>query len=84
MSVKIRLKVAGARKRPFFKMVVADSRAKRDGKFIVQVGSYDPNYEPAKVEINHAEVAEWIAKGAQPSETVADLIRRNPPVVSAN
>ena len=69
MAVKIRLARHGAKKAPYYRIVVADSRARRDGRFIEQVGSYNPTTTP-----KHVKVDKWIADGAQPSDTVARLI----------
>jgi small subunit ribosomal protein S16 len=75
MAVVLRLARAGAKKKPYFHVVATDSRSPRDGKFLEQVGSYDPNYEPAKVQFNTERLEYWIKSGALPSETVADLIK---------
>ena len=77
MSLKIRLARAGTKKRPVYHIVVADSRSPRDGKFIEAVGAYDPNLEPPKVEFNQERLDYWLKTGAKPSDTVADLIKRN-------
>ena len=74
MSVKIRLKRIGAKKAPFYRVVVADSRYPRDGRFIEEVGTYDPMTEPATVKLNKEAIDKWIANGAQPTETVKALI----------
>lgn len=74
MAVKIRLARHGAHKAPYYRVVVADSRARRDGRKIDQVGIYNPCTTPAKVELDMAKVDEWIAKGAQPTDTVKRLI----------
>ena len=74
MSVKIRLKRMGMKKMPFYRVVVADERAPRDGRFIEQVGSYNPTTTPKHVKIDLEKVDKWIADGAQPSDTVARLI----------
>lgn len=76
MAVKIRLARLGAKKKPFYRVVVADSAAKRDGKFLEIVGLYDPNLNPARVEIKKERVDDWLAKGALPTDTVASLLRR--------
>lgn len=73
MAVKIRLARHGAKKAPYYRIVVADSRARRDGRFIEQVGSYNPT-TPKHVNIDLEKVDKWIADGAQPSDTVARLI----------
>jgi small subunit ribosomal protein S16 len=75
MSVVIRLKRAGAKKRPFYKIVVADSRRQRDGRFVEMLGWYDPIAKPFQMKVDEAKVKAWIAEGAQPSEQVASLLR---------
>jgi small subunit ribosomal protein S16 len=72
--VKIRLARAGAKKAPFYRVVVADSRSARDGRFIEILGRYNPRTQPSTVEIDVAKVDAWLAKGAQPTETAAKLI----------
>ncbi len=72
--VVIRLARHGAHKKPFYRIVVADQRKKRDGAFIEQVGTYDPNTDPSTIKIDLDKVDEWIGKGAQPSDRVAKLI----------
>lgn len=74
MAVKIRLARHGAKKAPYYRVVVADSRARRDGRFIEQVGTYNPCTNPAAVNIDLALVDKWIGQGAQPTDTVARLI----------
>jgi small subunit ribosomal protein S16 len=76
MSVVIRLRRAGSRKRPFYHIVVADSRMRRDGRFIEMVGYYNPMLKPEAIEFSEERVTEWIQKGAKPSETVDRLIKR--------
>lgn len=76
MSVKIRLSRHGAKKRPYYRIVVADARDPRDGKFIEQVGTYDPRTPAATLKLDQAKVNGWIEKGAQPTQTVRDLIKR--------
>ncbi len=76
MAVVIRLRRAGSRKRPFYHMVVADSRMRRDGRFIEMLGYYNPMSRPEVIEFSEEKVTEWIKKGAQPSETVDRLIKR--------
>ena len=87
MSLKIRLTRAGAKKRPYYRIVVADSRAPRDGRFIEKVGSYDPmkkKDDPARVTLETEKVQAWLAKGAQPTDRVlrfldaAGLMKRAP------
>ena len=74
MAVKIRLARHGAKKAPYYRIVVADSRARRDGRYIEQIGSYNPCTTPAAVKIDLAKVEEWVANGAKPTDTVARLI----------
>ncbi len=74
MAVKIRLSRHGAKKRPYYRIVVSDSRSPRDGKFIELVGRYNPCVEPPMVSMDMDRVQDWIAKGAQPTDTVARLI----------
>ena len=76
MSVKIRLKRIGAKKAPFYRVVVADSRYPRDGRFIEEIGYYDPTTEPAVVKIDAEAATKWIANGAQPTETVKSLLKK--------
>lgn len=73
MAVKIRLKRIGAKKNPYYRVVVADSRSPRDGKFIEEIGTYDPMAEPASVKIDAEKANNWIKNGAQPTETVKSL-----------
>lgn len=74
MAVKIRLARHGSKKRPYYRIVVANSTCRRDGRFIDQVGTYNPLTEPATVKIDMAKVDEWVAKGAQPTDTAKRLI----------
>lgn len=74
--VKIRLARHGAKKRPYYRIVVADSRAPRDGRFLDRVGSYDPTKDPAFIEIKQDKLAKWLNNGAKPTETVARLIKK--------
>ena len=74
MAVKIRLARHGAHKEPYYRIVVADSRARRDGRYIEQVGTYNPLTEPKKVTMDLEKIDTWIAQGAKPTETVARLI----------
>jgi small subunit ribosomal protein S16 len=76
MSVKIRLRRMGATKRPSYRLVVADSRAPRDGRFIEIVGHYNPLTEPAEVVVKADRVRHWLSVGAQPTETVARLLQK--------
>ena len=73
MAVKIRLSRHGAKKRPYYRVVVADSRCPRDGKFIEEVGRYNPCVKPAMVDLNVERIDEWVANGAQLSDAVARL-----------
>ncbi len=74
MAVKIRLARHGAHKAPYYRIVVADSRARRDGRYIEQVGTYNPLTEPKKVTMDLEKIDTWIAQGAKPTETVSRLI----------
>jgi small subunit ribosomal protein S16 len=76
MAVKIRLKRMGAKKSPFYRIVVADSRSPRDGRFIETVGTYNPVAEPAIVEINENLALKWLKDGAKPSDTVRNLFSK--------
>ena len=76
MAVKIRLKRMGAKKSPFYRVVVADSRYPRDGRFIEEVGTYNPMVEPAEVKIDAEKTKKWIANGAQPTDTVKGLLKK--------
>jgi small subunit ribosomal protein S16 len=76
MAVKIRLKRMGAKKNPFYRVVVADSRSPRDGKFIESLGHYDSTKQPAIVKIDEERAIDWLKKGAQPTDTVKDLFSK--------
>jgi len=76
MAVKLRLTRVGAKKKPFYRVVVADSRSPRDGRVIENVGTYDPNPEPAAIKLNAERIQHWLKKGAKPSETVSHLFKR--------
>lgn len=76
MAVKIRLKRMGAKRDAFYRFVVADSRSPRDGRNVEELGYYDPTTEPATVNIQEEKALEWLAKGAQPSDTVRALFRK--------
>jgi small subunit ribosomal protein S16 len=76
MPVTIRLSRHGARKHPFYRIVVADSRFPRDGRYIEQVGTYDPAPSPARVAVNREKLESWLVKGAKPTETVAHVLKR--------
>ena len=75
MSVKIRLRRMGAKKAPFYRIVVADSRYPRDGRFIEEVGYYDPTKEPSVIKVDKEKVEKWSASGAQPTDTVKALLK---------
>jgi small subunit ribosomal protein S16 len=75
MALKVRLARLGAKKKPYYRLVVADSQAKRDGRFLEIVGFYDPNRNPAYLEVKKELLDSWLAKGAKPSETVASLLK---------
>ena len=75
MAVKIRLARVGSKKNPIYRVVVADSRSPRDGRFIEIVGRYNPQTEPSTIELDEAKVKDWLAQGAQPTESVARLIK---------
>ena len=75
--VKIRLSRHGSKKRPYYRVVVADSRRSRDGKFIEEVGRYNPCVEPVFVKLDTQKIETWIKNGAQPTKTVADLLKKN-------
>jgi len=77
MAVKIRLRRMGAKKAPFYRIVVADSRYPRDGRFIEEIGYYNPLTEPATVNIDSEKAKKWIANGAQATETVKSLFKKN-------
>ncbi len=77
MAVKIRLRRMGAKKAPFYRVVVADSRSPRDGRFIEELGYYDPTKETTVFNVDEDKVKQWIANGAQPTETVKVLLKKN-------
>jgi len=77
MAVKIRLRRLGAKRAPFYRVVVADSRYPRDGRFIEEIGYYDPTKDPADVKIDADKAKQWIANGAQPTDTVKALLKKN-------
>ena len=76
MAVKIRLKRMGAKKSPFYRVVVADTRSPRDGRFIEALGHYDSTTQPAVIKIDEDKAVEWLQKGAQPTDTVRDLFSK--------
>ena len=75
MATKIRLRRMGAKKAPVYRVVVADSRSPRDGRFIEEIGYYNPISEPAEIKINEEKVLKWLQTGAEPSETVKQLLK---------
>ena len=75
MAVRMRLARVGSKKNPIYRVVVADSRSPRDGKFIEIVGRYNPQTEPSTIELDEAKIREWLDRGAQPSEAVARLLK---------
>ncbi len=75
MAAKIRLARVGSKKNPIYRVVVADSRSPRDGKFIEIVGQYNPQTQPSTIEIDEAKVKDWISKGAQPTDSVRRLMK---------
>ena len=77
MAVKIRLRRMGAKKAPFYRVVVADSRFPRDGRFIEEIGYYNPLSEPVEVKIDAEKAKTWIKNGAQPTDTVKALLKKN-------
>ncbi|MEW6523440.1 MAG: 30S ribosomal protein S16 [Bacillota bacterium] len=76
MAVRIRLKRMGAKKNPFYRLVVADARSPRDGRFIAEVGYYDPTAEPSVIKVEEDKVLEWLSRGAQPSETARAVLAK--------
>lgn len=77
MAVKIRLKRMGAKKAPFYRIVVADSRSPRDGRFIEEIGTYDPSQQPSEVKIDADKAKQWLQNGAQPTDTVRAMLKKN-------
>ncbi len=76
MALVIRLRRHGGKKKPFFRIVVADSRSPRDGRFVDQIGTYDPAFDPPRVTLKKEETERWLKAGARPSETVRKLIKQ--------
>jgi small subunit ribosomal protein S16 len=76
MAVKIRLRRMGAKKAPFYRIVVADGRYPRDGRFIEEIGYYDPTKEPSVVQVDAEKAKTWIQNGAQPTDTVRDILKK--------
>ena len=77
MAVKIRLRRMGAKKNPFYRIVVADSRCPRDGRFLEELGYYHPVTDPAEVKVDVEKAKQWIANGAQPTDTVRALLKKS-------
>ena len=77
MAVKMRLRRMGAKKAPFYRVIVADSRSPRDGRFIEEIGYYNPLTEPAEIKIDAEKAKKWIANGAQPTDTVKSLLKKS-------
>ena len=76
MATKIRLKRMGAKKNPFYRMVIADARAPRDGRFIEEIGYYDPSTDPATIKIDEEKALKWLSTGAKPSDTAKSLLQK--------
>ncbi len=76
MAVKIRLRRMGAKKSPFYRIVVADSRYPRDGRFIEEIGTYNPLTQPVEIKVDSEKAKKWIANGAQPTDTVKSLLKK--------
>ena len=77
MAVKIRLKRIGMKKTPYYRVVVADERSPRDGRFIEEIGTYDPMKQPAEIKINNEKAVKWMQNGAQPTDTVRILLKKS-------
>jgi len=77
MAVKIRLRRIGAKKSPFYRVIIADERSPRNGRFIEEIGTYNPMTEPAEVKIDAEKAKKWISNGAQPTETVKSLLKKS-------
>ena len=77
MAVKMRLRRMGMKKAPFYRVIVADSRSPRDGRFIEEIGYYNPLTEPAEIKIDAEKAKKWISNGAQPTETVKSLLKKS-------
>ena len=75
MAVKIRLRRMGQKKAPFYRIIVADSRSPRDGRFIEEIGTYDPNNDPSTYNVNAEAAKKWLASGAQPTEVVSKIFK---------
>ena len=74
--IKIRLKRMGQKKAPYYRIVVADARSPRDGRFIAEIGTYDPTVNPSAVKVDEDEAKKWLSNGAQPTETVSKLFKQ--------
>jgi small subunit ribosomal protein S16 len=83
MALRIRLARYGAKKRPYYRIVVTNSESPRDGKFLEIVGSYDPNQDPAGVTVKEDLLALWLGRGAKPTDTVASLLKKRPAPAAA-
>ena len=77
MAVKIRLKRMGMKKHPFYRIVVADVRSPRDGRFIEEIGYYEPMKQPAEIKVDNEKAAQWMKNGAQPTDTVRTLLKKS-------
>ena len=77
MAVKMRLRIMGAKKAPFYRVIVADSRSPRDGRFIEEIGYYNPLTEPAEIKLDADKAKKWLGNGAQPTETVKALLKKS-------
>ena len=77
MAVKIRLRRMGAKKAPFYRVIVADSRSPRDGRFIEEIGTYDPSTDPSTFNVDEEAAKKWLANGAQPTDTVKALLKKS-------
>ena len=76
MAVKIRLARFGSKKKPFYRIIVSNARAPRDGRFIERVGTYDPQKDPPSIHVNKERIVDWLLRGAQPTPTVVRLLKR--------
>jgi len=76
MAVKLRLRRMGAKKRPFYRIVAADTRSPRDGRFIEEIGTYDPNTDPSTFKVNEELAKKWLTNGAQPTEVVSKIFKQ--------
>lgn len=77
MAVKIRLRRMGRKKRPFYRVIVADSRSPRNGRFIEEIGWYDPLKDPGEIKIDEEKAKKWLATGAQPTDTARSLLKKS-------